>query len=302
METLSSNTLFHFTSNAGYLVSILQEGFKPRYCVEDFSMFEFILGKDNIELAVPMVCFCDIPLSKVKDHVGKYGSFGIGLTKEWGIREKVSPLIYVNENSATTLGISNALSILKAQQDAIRSLGALLLDQNLFFKYIEASAKEQLIDQAELTPEQIEQFSRFQKSQSIGASLDEAYFSQLRVVRFTKPYFAGKWRKWTNVRFYDEREWRYVPDIQQQKAGLPFWISAEEHTNEMSRELLNYRLGQQFPLKFKPEDIKYIIVEKESQVPAIIRQIETTDKYTKDTIRTMLKSKILTKQQIFDDF
>jgi hypothetical protein len=302
METLSSNTLFHFTSSASYLVSILQEGFKPRYCLEDFSMFEFILGKEFTELAVPMVSFCDIPLSKVKDHVGKYGSFGIGLTKEWGIREKVSPLIYVNESSATTLGLSNSMSILKAQQDALSSFGAQLLDQSLYFKYIESNAKGYPIDLTILTPEEIEQYTKFQRSQTIGASLDEAYFSQLRVVRFTKPYFASKWRKWTNVRFYDEREWRYVPDIQQQKAGIPFWISADQYEDEMSRELLNYRLGQQFPLKFKPEDIKYIIVEKESQVPAIIRQIDNSENYTRDTIKSMLKSKILTKQQIFDDF
>ncbi|MBC7776163.1 MAG: hypothetical protein H7246_12075 [Phycisphaerae bacterium] len=302
METLSSNTLFHFTGNASYLVSILQEGFKPRYCLENFSMFEFILGTENTELAVPMVCFCDIPLSKVKDHVVKYGSFGIGMTKDWGIREKVSPLMYVNEKSATTLGLSNTISHLYTQQEVLRAFGAQLVGSELFYKFSESDTEEESLDLTTLTNEQLEQHAKFLKIRAIGDSLGEAYSSQLRVIRFTKPYYAEKWRKWNNVRFYDEREWRFVPDIQRQKDGLLPWINKERYDDEIGRELFNYRLGQQFPLRFKPEDIKYIIVEKESQVPAIIRQIDNSDKYNREAIKAMLKSKILTKQQIFDDF
>jgi hypothetical protein len=302
METLSSNTLFHFTGKANYLVSILLEGFKPRYCLEDFKMFEFVLGKDSTDWAVPMVCFCDIPLSKVKDHVGKYGNFGIGLTKEWGISNGVSPLIYVNDKSATTLGLSGAMSGLIAQQNALGSLAQEMLSFEVLHKHLEAVATDKALDVSTLPPEQAIQYARFLKTQSMGQALNDAYLSQLRVVRFTKPYFADAWRKWTNVRFYDEREWRFVPDILPQKQGVPPWISQKDYDDEVSREFLNQRIGQQFPLRFKPEDIKYIIVEEESQVPAVIRQIAPAAQFTDDAIKTMLKSKILTKQQIFDDF
>ncbi|GIU02904.1 hypothetical protein TUM4249_40270 [Shewanella sp. KT0246] len=46
-----------------------------------------------------MVCFCDIPLSRVDEHVDFYGSFGIGVTKEWAKSNGLSPVIYINENT-----------------------------------------------------------------------------------------------------------------------------------------------------------------------------------------------------------
>lgn len=59
---LSSSTLFHFTPKMEYLLSILQDGFWPRYCVEKG------WGNNYIDFALPMVCFCDIPLAQISEH------------------------------------------------------------------------------------------------------------------------------------------------------------------------------------------------------------------------------------------
>lgn len=83
-----SESLFHFTRSLESLKGILSTGFHPRYCLEDLSYL-------NLEfMALPMVCFCDIPLSRLQDHTAFYGSYGIGMTRDWGARSGLNPLIY----------------------------------------------------------------------------------------------------------------------------------------------------------------------------------------------------------------
>lgn len=91
-----SNTLFHFTEMPATLKLILSNGFWPKYCQEDVSWLRY---KDFSYVAYPMVCFCDIPLSRISEHVGFYGYFGLGLTREWALRNGLNPVFYVSNNS-----------------------------------------------------------------------------------------------------------------------------------------------------------------------------------------------------------
>lgn len=100
---VSSNTLFHFTSKYETLLKILNsQGFWPRYCIE------YGWGKGrNYNFAVAQCCFCDIPLSLIQNHTKTYGEYGLGMSKDWGIRCKLSPLHYYVENSAVLDAINN---------------------------------------------------------------------------------------------------------------------------------------------------------------------------------------------------
>lgn len=104
MGALSANTLFHFTKTKENLISILQNGFYPRYCLEDpfFST--------DAALAFPMVCFCDIPLSQIQNHSGEYGEYALGLTKEWAKNNGVCPILYTHQASNFHKSIANHIN------------------------------------------------------------------------------------------------------------------------------------------------------------------------------------------------
>lgn len=91
---LSANTLIHFTGEKENLRKILEENFRIYNCRETI-----VLGGKKSSLYIPMVSFCDIPLSEVKDHIAKYGNYGIGMTKEWGKRKGLNPVLYVAQQS-----------------------------------------------------------------------------------------------------------------------------------------------------------------------------------------------------------
>ncbi|WP_115373813.1 abortive infection system antitoxin AbiGi family protein [Adhaeribacter pallidiroseus] len=101
--SLSANTLFHFTSNIDYLIGILVNGFLPRYSLEDFT-FAYPESrnpgiKHPFKIGVPMTCFCDIRLTQTKNHSATYGKFVIGMQKEWGIKNRITPVTYFHPYS-----------------------------------------------------------------------------------------------------------------------------------------------------------------------------------------------------------
>lgn len=88
---LSSRNLFHFTKSYDVLVKILTEGLQPRYCVE--------YDWGDKDLIIPMICVCDIPLSEIKIHQKKYGSYGIGLKKKIAKNIGFTPVFYLSDKS-----------------------------------------------------------------------------------------------------------------------------------------------------------------------------------------------------------
>lgn len=89
MPVIHPNTLFHFTKKLTNLQSILQNGLRLSYCFEEFV--------DGNGIALPMVCFCDIPLLRTPQHREKYGYYMIGLTKDFFRKDstfELNPVMY----------------------------------------------------------------------------------------------------------------------------------------------------------------------------------------------------------------
>lgn len=94
---ISSNLLFHFTQKVDTLISILENGFYPMTAIEDISFM--MPNYSNMRVGIPMVCFTDIPLDIIEDHQKKYGEYGLGMKKEWGIKKGINPVGYIIKGS-----------------------------------------------------------------------------------------------------------------------------------------------------------------------------------------------------------
>jgi len=109
---LSPSTLFHFTNKTG-LKGILADNFHIKYCLEEIDHLE-----KPVEMAIPMVSFCDIKLSEIKDHIEKYGNYGIGLSKSWAIEQGLNPVFYLNTNSSLPNSLISTIRRLREKIDA----------------------------------------------------------------------------------------------------------------------------------------------------------------------------------------
>ncbi len=280
---LHANTLFHFTPKLEFLKSIIKNGFYPRYSYEKFfggldGLRDYIrntLGEEyvNHELAIenigiPMVCFCDIRLSRIRNQVNSYGYYSIGLEKEWKNQAELSPVFYLDTKNSATYHLINSLV----------GIGVIMLDKTYPEDSYIRNLKANLLD--------------------LGS--------------FIKQYEGYKWNPTsyeyddTLIKFYNEREWRYVPPIQilreQGKKGLPpaFLVAKFFEKREILNEL-NQGLQNRFQLKFSPYNVKYIIVKENSEVEDLIEFIDSIEDYT-EIEKKILHAKLLSMEQVFEDF
>ena len=252
---ISANTLFHFTGHFDNLVSILTNEFHPRFSLENFNVLSQNAQESaELEWAVPMVCFCDIPLSQIGFHLQVYGDYGIGLTKDWGKRNGIAPVLYAYRESILT---SKVVTILTKMHD--EHVGPKLLE-------------------------------------SLGTEL-------MHLVFFIKPYEGDLWReggKLTNVRFYNEREWRFVPTLPEE--GYSVGMVKADFLNEELRREANRKVGEISRISFDPNDIKYLVVRRDDEIVPLIREVERIKaKYSYDDVR-LLASRVISAEQIRSDF
>lgn len=239
---ISSTTLFHFTRKYEYLKDILKNGFWPRYCIEpDWN------GKD---LAIPMVCFCDIPLSQALKHIASYGNYGIGVTKQFAKENNITPVFYVGTNRNTKTS----------------SLYKLL---NHFIEN--------------------------------GPSTDESSISFEEKLLYYIKRVEGCDNNKKKIKFYNEREWRYVPTINEDIHIEILQKNMEKKKQEAEIKQLCKKTKNN-RIKFKPQDIKYIFVRGENNVKKILRDIDDIFKSNTLEERNLLKTKIIYTQQIKEDF
>ena len=242
---LSSNSLIHFTQQKDSLIGILKEEFKIKYCLENL-----VTSMGNLNYSMPIVSFCDIPLSEVKTHIHKYGAYGIGLKREWGQANNLNPVLYVDKNSSLGAGFHSA-------------------------------------------------FNTLFKGKKI-KDLNDTECNLINVLRYMKNYEADLDRNGTvisNYRFADEKEWRFVPE--KEKAHM--LINGAILTNKLKAKA-NDDISK-LRLSFEPKDIKYIIINDETEISEFIDILRRAKgkKYSLEDVERLI-TRIITTEQILTDF
>lgn len=251
MPAISSNTLFHFT-NKENLIGILENEFYPRFSLEYYQVDEIT----SFKIGIPMVSFCDIPLSLVYKHMAKYGNYGIGMSKEWAERNRLNPVLYLRRGSQTTQILNDVLNVGAEAVEGVRKLGIEI---------------ESLTKRRDLL---------------------------IKLFTFTKP-FDCLTKDSEITKYYDEREWRYVPDPSSYN-GAKIILTENKFKDPLLSEE-NEKL-KKAKLRFHPSDINYIIIKEESERLDLLEEIgQIKRKYERHT-RSVLLSKIISAEQIFQDF
>ena len=107
-EFMSSEprTIVHFTKSADALHGILEIGFKIKYCRE-----RIVFGDIEKRIRVPVVSFCDIPITQAGENMAKYGCYALGLTERWATKQGLTPVIYLERHSTLAQSLLRSLDL-----------------------------------------------------------------------------------------------------------------------------------------------------------------------------------------------
>ncbi|WP_407545260.1 abortive infection system antitoxin AbiGi family protein [Priestia sp. HNGD-A6] len=251
----SANVLFKCMKKLDYLKFTLKsKAILPRYYEEKIDYLDI---KEIDKIAFPMSCFCDIHLNKLIDHMGNYGDFAIGMNKEWGIRQGIQPIHYINEYSVLGKDFSSIFNhATHAADDQRKDFSAYnnyLLTDLLFMKPLEGEM-----------------------------ITDKGY--EIR-------------------NFHDEREWRFIPNINEVDTELPLVIP-QQQMNEKSYGAYSEAIQTrpELWLKFELSAIKYIIVTDKSSKMELINFLRDNNVAENEEEFFDLVSKIMVFNDLKEDW
>lgn len=282
MGNYRTTSLFRFSKDFKSLKKVLKNGIYPNYCEEDLSFDnkKFVIG-------IPMISFCDIPITLLDEHTSRYGVYGIGLSKDWGIMRGVTPTMYI------------------ANDAVLRSAHYHIMND---FKLTEMVNSQEFKDKM-LSETVVRSLPLGMYAKTLNAQLQHDVNTY--IVGYMKKY-EGEY-KGKPINNYVENEWRFiVPDTNETK-----WMWSKKEYDDWrfpkgviknvpkpkpTSSLINYQLT------FTPNDVKYILVKNMEFKKRVIEYIKTLktfgskDYELTDEDKLDLTTKIITIEQVKEDF
>lgn len=90
-----SSSFFHYTESVDTVKKIIKDGFKVFYCKE-----EIYSDTGSEYIGIPMVSFCDIPLSCIDQINYGNGQVCIAMKRKWGVAHDLTPVLYYPKNKS----------------------------------------------------------------------------------------------------------------------------------------------------------------------------------------------------------
>jgi len=98
--------IIHFTSEFNTLKNIIKTNTLNLY----YSKEDFYLGnKKKSSAAHPMISFSEYDVSNINNKNITYGNFGIAFKKNWIDKNKIHPVLYIDNNSIVAKSLSDLL-------------------------------------------------------------------------------------------------------------------------------------------------------------------------------------------------
>ena len=249
--TSNSNSLFHYTGAYDNLCGILRNGFKPNYCKE-------VLLNGSI-IGLPMVSFCDIPITRANDF-RKYGKYAIGMERRWGISKGINPITYIASNNISST-YSTVFDLLEKTSNQARDI--VLKDLLSGVKSIIEKRKSSGNDVG--NEEVLKLYQKEKPAIDLFKLFNEV---QDTLVGYTKLYESED-QEHGHVVNYNDNEWRYiVPSTNDHK-----WLHGEKEYASWRGDSKQKPVSTFEAIGFDSNDIRYIIVDKETDAQKLIGDI-----------------------------
>ena len=211
-----------------------------------------------------MVCFCDIPLSQVKNHIGNYGHYGIGMKREWGIEHNITPVHYQPRDFFLNLKAGRFY--------------------NSSAVFSECKEKETFLNKL--------YHSMLIKPYNYG---EQVYYDE-REWRYIVS--REELKEWYMLTDKGEKQPLYIleDEFEYRKSK-----EAIEHPNPPYRKRLEAPDGIS-SIHFTPSDINYIVVPKDDDRLDMANMIMAIKSRFNDSDKLVLVSKIISVERILNDF